>query len=230
MAHHATATSSTRTTPGVENAPATDVEELRGDPMRFGVGARITAAVMSDDYVDVILGALRGIDTTGLVVETGDVSTYVGGSEPDLLRYVTDLTAAIAASGKHAAITVHLSRGCPGEVVCDLPGGAGPRVTEVPQGRDTGRFVAAEWALYPLADDIRSDVTPDHMRDIYAAIELAKENGTFRGSQHFVTRLEGDAGRVLASAFAGWVLAGRTVQHVTSHLTLSVNSPSHTHG
>jgi energy-coupling factor transport system substrate-specific component len=222
MAHHATATtSSTRTT---------DPAELRDDPMRFGVGARITAAVMSDDYVDVILGALRGIDTTGLVVETGDVSTYVGGSEPGLLRYVTDLTAAIAASGKHAAITVHLSRGCPGEVVCDLPGGAGPRVTEVPEGRDTGRFVAAEWALYPLADDARSDVTPDHMRDIYAAIELAKDNGTFRGSQHFVTRLEGDAGRVLASAFAGWVMAGRTVQHVTSHLTLSVNSPSHTHG
>ena len=198
--------------------------------MRFGVGARITVAVMADDYVDVIFGALRTVDSTGLVVETGDVSTYVGGSETDLLRYVTDLTAAIAASGKHAAITVHLSRGCPGEVVCDLPGGAGPRVTEVPQGRDTGRFVAAEWALYPLADDVRSDVTPDHMRDIYAAIELAKENGTFRGSQHFVTRLEGDAGRVLASAFAGWVLAGRTVQHVTSHLTLSVNSPSHGSG
>ncbi|MFI2489923.1 YkoF family thiamine/hydroxymethylpyrimidine-binding protein [Promicromonospora kroppenstedtii] len=212
---------------------ATSTDEtagLRGDPMRFGVGARITAAVMSDDYVDVILGALRETDSTGLVVETGDVSTYVGGSETDLLRYVTDLTAGIAASGKHAAITVHLSRGCPGEVVCELPGGAGPRVTEVPEGRDTGRFVTAEWALYPLADDVRADVTPDHMRDIYAAIELAKENGTFHGSQHFVTRLEGDAGRVLASAFAGWVLAGRTVQHVTSHLTLSVNSPSHAGG
>ena len=65
------------------------------------------------------------------------------------------------------------------------------------------------------------------MRDIYAAIELAKDNGTFRGSAHFVTRLEGDVGLVLASAFAGWVLAGRTVQHVTSHVTLSVNSPNH---
>jgi len=64
------------------------------------------------------------------------------------------------------------------------------------------------------------------MRDIYAAIEYAKGNGTFRKSEHFVTRLEGDVARVLASVIAGWILVGRTVQHVTSHVTLSINSPS----
>lgn len=200
--------------------------ELRADPMRFGVGARITVAVMADRYAEVILDALRHTDRTGLVVETNEVSTYVGGAEEDLLRYVTDLSAAVAASGEHASITVHLSRGCPGEVVCDLPDGAGPRAAEVAPGRTTGHLAVGEWSLYPLADDVRAGVTPDHMRDIYAAIELARGNGTYRGSEHFVTRLEGDLGTVLASAFAGWVLVGRSVQHVTSHLTISVNSPS----
>lgn len=201
--------------------------ELRDDPMRFGVGARVTVAAMTDRYVDVIMDALRQTDAAGLTVQTGDVSTYVGGSEPDLLRYLTDLSAAVAESGHHAAIAIQLSRGCPGEVVCDLPGGAGPRPADVPEGRETGRFAAAEWALYPLADDVRAGVEPDHMRDIYAAIELAKDNGTYRGSEHYVTRLEGDLGTVLATAFAGWIMVGRSVQHVTSHLTVSLNSPSH---
>lgn len=197
-------------------------------PLGFGVGARITASVMSDDYAQVLTAALGSIDPGGLVIDTGDVSTYLGGDETDLLRYLTDLGEALARTEHHAALSIHLSRGCPGEVVCELPGGAGPRRTEAPAPRATGRFAAGEWALYPLADQITADGSaPDHMRDIYAAIDHARELGTFRASEHFVTRLEGDIGDVIATALAGWVLVGRSVQHVTSHLSLSLNSPSH---
>lgn len=199
------------------------------DPLLFGVGARVTVAVMADRYADIITDALRQADPAGLIVRTGDVSTYLGGAEADLLRYVTDLSAAAAASGEHVVVTVHLSRGCPGEVRCEAPGGAGPRAVSPPAGRRTGLPASAEWALYPLADDVRAGVEPDHMRDILAAIEVSRDNRTFRGSEHFVTRLEGDLGDVLATAFAGWTMVGRGVQHVTSHLTVSVNSPSHAH-
>ncbi len=204
-----------------------DAAALTADPLAFGVGARITAAVMSDRYVEIITDALAGVDGAGLVVDSGEVSTYVGGSEADLLRYLTQLSAAIAGTGVHASIVVHLSRGCPGEVVCALPGGAGPRVVELPQGETTGYFAAAEWALYPLADGVRDGVEPDHMRDIYAAVDHARGNGTFVAFEHFVTRLEGDLGAVLETVVSGWARVGRSVQHVTSHLTVSVNSPSH---
>jgi energy-coupling factor transport system substrate-specific component len=196
------------------------------DPLRFGVGARVTVAVMRDDYAATILRVLDEVDTTGLALETGDVSTWVGGGEADLQRYLTDLVAAVAATGAHASVSVLLSRGCPGEVVCELPGGAGPRTAPIPPARATGARTAAEWALYPLADDVRAGVVPDHMRDIEAAIALARDNGTFRGSAHFVTRLEGDIGDVIATVVGGWLLVGRTVQHVTSHVTLSLNSPT----
>lgn len=214
--------------------PATGAspEELRADPLRFGVGARITIAVMADDFADVILGALKTLDTEGLVVETTDVSTYLGGDERVLARVVTNLAEAISASGHHASISLHLSRGCPGEAICELPGGAGPRGVSAPDARATGQYAAAEWAIYPLADtvlvaDDGTRTEPDHMRDIEAAIALARDNGTFRESAHFVTRLEGDLGTVLGTIFAGWTMVGRTVQHVTSHATISLNSPSH---
>lgn len=145
-------------------------DDVTGDPLRFGVGARITVAVMADDYAERIVQALADTDTSRLTVVTGDVSTHVTGAEADLLRYVTDLSEAIAASGAHASITLHLSRGCPGEVVCDLPGGAGPRAIEPVVGRETGRYASAEWSLYPLQDAVTAEGEPDHMRDIYAAI------------------------------------------------------------
>lgn len=198
------------------------------DPKRFGIGARISLAVMCDNYVDVILGALAQADATGLDVQTGDVSTYVAGSEADLLRYLSQLVSAAGRSGAHVSATMQLSRGCPGEVVCDLPGGAGPLHSEIPELQVTGVRASAEWALYPLEDTGRNGIAPDHMRDIYAAIELAKNSGTFVKSEHFVTRLEGDVADVLHTVAAGWIMVGRTLQHVTSHVTLSINSPTGT--
>lgn len=203
------------------------METITQDPLAFGVGARVTVSVMSDRYVDVILAALGSADSSGLVLETGDVSTYAGGDEQSLLRWLTDLSQHIAATGLHASIQVLLSRGCPGEAVCDLPGGAGPRRVDAPRGRNAGSFASAEWALYPLEDAGSADRTPDHMREIYAAIETAKASGTFVASEHFVTKLSGDLGRVLETVAVAWAGVGAHVQHVTSHVTISLNSPSH---
>ncbi len=203
--------------------------EIVSSPLRFGVGARFTLSVMSDNYVQRILGALAEVSPKDLEIETGDVSTWIGGHERDLLAYLTALTHAIAQSGEHASLSIHLSRGCPGEASCSLPGGAGPRSVEVPKGARTGYWVAAEWALYPLGTPMGDGDAnaSQHMAKIYEAIERTKTHGTFRASQHFVTRLEGDAGQILEDVVAGWVLTGQAVQHVTSHVTLSINSPSH---
>ena len=197
-------------------------------PATFGVGARITLAVMSDDYAEIVLGALDAADRGGLSTQTGAVSTFVAGAESDLVRYLVQLVAAAGRSGAHVSATIHFSRGCPGEVVCELPGGAGPLAAEIPDVAATGVSAVAEWALYPLDDGGRPGTEPDHMRDIYAAIDFARELGTFETSEHFVTRLSGDVADVIRTVAAGWILVGRTVQHVTSHVTLSINSPTTT--
>lgn len=91
-------------------APDDERRLIQADPLRFGVGARITLSVMAEDYAGIILGALERADATGLVVETGDVSTYAGGPEDALLRYVTGLAAAVAETGRHASLGLVLSR------------------------------------------------------------------------------------------------------------------------
>jgi hypothetical protein len=210
----------TRTTTTMSTTPATP-NTTNPEPLSFGVGARITVSVMSDRYVEIILGALRQVDPANLVVETGDVSTYIGGAEVDILRYLIDLCLHIASSGAHSSIAVHLFRGCPGAVTCDL---STPRSVDIPRAHTGGRWAAAEWTLYPLTDVPGSD----HMRDIYAAIDYAKQNGTYVKADKSVTRLEGKLGILLETAMAGWIQVGRSVQHVVSHLSISINSPSHT--
>jgi uncharacterized protein YqgV (UPF0045/DUF77 family) len=181
---------------------------------------------MADDYVDVILAALRHADATGLEVQTGKVSTYVSGAEQDVLRYLSQLIAAAGRGGAHVAAAVHLSRGCPGGVSCDIPEGGAALYSEIPQLEPTGIQAAADWAIYPLADGGTDSAAADHMRDIYAAIDYAKSTGVTVTEDHYVTRLDGDVAQVLQTIAAGWVLIGRSVQHVVTHATLSINSPS----
>lgn len=214
--------------PAVDAAPDSPSHPT---PAELGVGARITLSVMSSDYVRVITGALAETSADGLTVETDPVSTRVAGPEQRIAEYLSDLVAAAARSGEHVSATVMLSRGCPGEVTCDLPADqpfpAAPPVALPP----TGVHAVAQWALYPLADQPLAQGPdgvrqPDHMRDIYAAIEQARATGTVVGSDHYVTRLAGDVADILSTVVFAWVAVGRTVRHVTSHVTLSVNSPS----
>jgi uncharacterized protein YqgV (UPF0045/DUF77 family) len=200
-------------------------EPFTATPREFGVGARLSLAVMRDDYADVILGALRGADSTGVEVETGEVSTYISGAEKDILRYVSQVISGAGRTGAHVWAAVHFSRGCPGETTCELPEGGAALFAEIPELEPTAVQAAAEWALYPLADGGTGSSSPDHMRDIYAAIDYAKSAGITVQSEHFVTRLQGDVAQVLQTIAAGWILAGRSVQHVSVHATLSINSP-----
>lgn len=219
---NATALHTTTTSPASTTLVAT--------PREFGVGARLTLSVMSDDYVNVILAAIGAADTTGLTTETGVVSTYVSGGEADILRYLSQVIESASRTGHHVSASLLLSRGCPGEATCELPAAGAALYSEIPDLPPTGVHAVAEWALYPLADQAAASVdgtaAPDHMRDIYAAIDYAKSTGISVHTEHFVTRLEGDLAQVLQAIAAGWILVGRTVQHVATHATVSVNSPS----
>lgn len=217
---------STTTTRPVGRPVTADVAEL-------GVGLRFSLHPATDGFVDVILGALAEVEaaglTAGLVVETDDVSTYVGArqapAEQQLGRYVAAVVAAAAARTPTGHVVAHvlLSRGCPGEATCDLSTAALPEVApvEIPA---TGVRAVAQWSLYPLLDG-GSDAG-SHMAHIEAAVARARERGTAAQPAHYATRLEGDLADVLATAVDAWAGVGSQVPHVVAHLTVSVGSPS----
>ncbi|MQA79119.1 MAG: hypothetical protein GEV10_11700 [Streptosporangiales bacterium] len=186
-------------------------------PHEWGVGCRFSLYPMCDDFTGVILGALREADGTGLEVETDDVSTYVGGDERAILRYVCDVVAAASRRTGHVVAHLLLSRGCPGEVTCELgDDDAPPPASALPALPPTGVRAAAHWSLYPLG-------VTGHMDTIAAAVTSAD---TLTGSVHYASRLDGDLAEVLTTIGAGWVEAGAHVRHVVTHATVSVGSPT----
>ncbi|WP_324652764.1 YkoF family thiamine/hydroxymethylpyrimidine-binding protein [Georgenia sp. H159] len=202
-------------------------------PAQLGIGARFSLHPHCDDFVRVILDALEeaaaGGRTDGLVLQTDEVSTYVGALEAPAEQRLTDYLAGVVAAasrhsgGGHVVAHVLLSRGCPGERTCDLT------VTGLPSPEPvvvepTGVPAVAQWSLYPLLDG--GPDGGDHMVPIEAAIAAAQKRGTADGAAHYATRLTGEVAEVLATAVDAWAAVGAHVPHVVSHLTVSVGSPS----
>ena len=79
--------------------------------------------------------------------------------------------------------------------------------------------VACQWSLYPLG-------VPSYMDVIYREISHTKEAGVFTRGQHFVSRLDGEVGTVLAAVRKSFEGATADAGHVVAHITLSANSPS----
>lgn len=202
-------------------------------PRQLGVGMRFSIHPHCDNYVDVILGALADAEEAGLaehlVIETDEVSTYVGAPEAPaeqlLASYLSAVTVAahLRSDNGHVVTQVLLSRGCPGETSCDLSVTGLPRPALV-ELSPTGIHAAAQWSLYPLLDGGSGGGA--HMAHIEEAIGSAQRRDTTASTAHYATRLTGDVAEVLATATDAWALVGTTVPHVVSHLTLSVGSPS----
>ncbi len=197
-------------------------------------GAQLSLYPMSDDFVGIILGAIKALDPwrASLRVETDDLSTLMVGPPEVLFPAMRDLFVAAAQSGVHVTLHATVSRGCPGEPddpICTPAGGLPPFApladciaaaqARVAGAAPTGQAVAAQFSLYPLG-------LGHHMDEIYGCIDFLKASGTFERSKNFCTKLRGDAGPVfetLSQAFTGF---GAQAGHVALDVTLSANSPS----
>ncbi|HIZ36074.1 MAG TPA: Ykof family thiamine-binding protein [Candidatus Ruania gallistercoris] len=191
-------------------------------PETYGVGARFSLHPMTDGFADLILTALQEADGRGLQISTDDVSTHLRGPEDAVLAYLVDVIGRVARSGVHTAAHVLFSRGCPGEVDCAVADGAAHAPADLARPEPAQVRAAAHWSLYPLADGPDAD----HMKAIYAAIDHARDLGVLTGSEHYATRLDGDLADVLYAVADGWREVGTQVRHVTSHVSLSLNSPT----
>jgi energy-coupling factor transport system substrate-specific component len=192
-------------------------ESLAEAPPFFG--ARISLYPMTDRYVPIILDAVRGLDATGLEVETDDVSTFIGGDRDRVFAQLERIFAAAARTGEHVVMTVLLSHGCPGETYCETTGEVRTPAPAAASARTSGVAVSAQWSLYPLGSEGYMDV-------IYREIDRTKNAGVFAKGAHFVSALHGDLADVLGAIRTSFDAACADTAHVVAHATISANSPT----
>lgn len=197
-------------------------------------GAQVSLYPMSDDFVSIILDAVKQLDPwrDQLRVETDDLSTLIVGTPEILFPAMRDLFVAAARSGVHCTMHATVSRGCPGEPddpIC-TPGDSLPPHAALPariaaaqrvvaDAPQLGQIVAAQFSFYPLG-------LGHHMDEIYGCIDFLKSSGTFERSKNFCTKLRGDAGPVFATLSQAFTSFGAQAGHVALDVTLSANSPS----
>ena len=164
-------------------------------PREFGVGARLTLAVMADDYVDVISGRCGTPTPPGSRCRPGK-------SAPTSRRRTG--RAALSEPGDsggrpqrstHVGRGRALSRGCPGGVSCEIPEGGAALYSEIPELEPTGISTGGRLGDLPARRRRTGSAAADHMRDIYAAIDYAKSTGVTVTEDHYVTRLDGTSPR-----------------------------------
>lgn len=181
------------------------------------VGARIAIYPMQDNFVDVILGAVKAADKTGLAVLTDDLGTTVQGNRDRVFSYVKEVFLRAAEAGGHVVANVLFSVGCPGDVPEDFDFNAEAPKIELP---NEDMRVACAWSLYPLGNEDYFQVIVDEIsRDIAAAdVEVS--------SPHYCTRLDGTAKNVFDLLETSFEAVSKRIRHTIIHATISKGSPS----
>lgn len=186
------------------------------------IGARFSLYPLTDAYVPHIMGVLKTLEDTALERETDDVSTFLSGEENLLFETLTTIFQEFVASGEHVAVSLLLSRGCPGEPGedrCD-PVATASQAEGLPDAYSTDPEIACQFSLYPLGVN-------GYMDAIYAEItEAGRAAGLVVTPQHLCTRLYGPLTAVMTQLRRAFDRAAVVTPHVVIHATLSANSPS----
>jgi len=181
------------------------------------VGARIGIYPMQDNFVDVILGAIKKTDSTGLAVMTDDLGTTIQGNRERVFAYVKELFLRASDAGGHVVANVLFSVGCPGDVPEDFDFDSEPNYVDLPM---EDMPVACAWSLYPLGSDQYFPVIVEEVEKAMALSNVDVE------SYHYCTRLDGTAKSIfnlLETSFEG---VSKRIPHTIIHATFSKGSPS----
>ncbi|MFC3419899.1 YkoF family thiamine/hydroxymethylpyrimidine-binding protein [Salinicoccus hispanicus] len=182
-------------------------------------GCQFNLSVMSDDFVDVILGSLDTVDMSKVWRDTDDVTTCVRGR----LEHVFDVVKAVymhaVKTGKHVEMSGTFSIGCPGDSSGDTYMDATAERMNEANVSDISQKAGCKFALYPMN-------TSNYMDVIYEQIDLSKARGVEVSPSHYSTRLDGEVNDIYKAMEEAFTKVQEVVSHTTMTFTISANSPS----
>ncbi|MCR2821757.1 Ykof family thiamine-binding protein [Lederbergia panacisoli] len=183
------------------------------------VGFRFSLYPMSDQFVDVIKGALGETNTSKVWLKTDDISTCIRGKAVHVFDVAKAVYLHAAKTGLHVVLNGSFSIGCPG----DSDGDSYMSVDDECMNEAALSHIKIEaptqFALYPMNDSRYMDL-------IAEAIEIAKEKETISGGIHYASRLDGDAHEVFSTLEQSFTATQEKVSHVTMTVNIAANSPS----
>lgn len=173
---------------------------------------------MSDDYIDIILGAIKKVKTDNIHSQTDHTSTVYRGTD---IHVIDALKAAFIHSYRektHMSMQATFSRGCPGDKELDFKFCDDKTKINEAEICDVHFPVLVKFSLYPLGKD-------DYMQDIKTIVNDSIDMNIYNGSGHYVTFLRGDVQDIFNYFEKTIIYCADKIKHFVIESTFLVNLP-----
>lgn len=182
-------------------------------------GCRFSIAPMSDNYIDIILGAIKNVDTSKVYAITDKLSTIYRGKQEHVVDAVKSCFINAYKEDVHMVLEATFSKGCPGDTEGESFLAEDDILLNEPSIKDKHFNVTSKISLYPMG-------TEDYMKHIATVVNHAIDLGIYDHSGHYVTVLEADVQDIFS--YINYVLdyCKQNLKHYIFEVTLSVNSPT----
>lgn len=181
-------------------------------------GCNFNLSVMSDDFAEIILGALNQVDQSKVWSGTDDVSTVVRGRYEHVFDVVKAIYLHAASTGKHVAMSGTFGIGC------NKDDDAEPYLNEYDvrlneaKSMEIKNEAGCKFAIYAVGVEKYGEI-------ISSEVKLAEEQVTVT-PDHFTTRLDGDVHNIFLAMERAFVRVQDKAPHTKITFTISSNSPS----
>jgi hypothetical protein len=174
---------------------------------------------MSDNYISIILGALKHVDTSKIWSQTDNLSTVYRGKRVHVEDALKSLFINAFTENVHMSLEATFSKGCPGDIEGESYLGDDDDVLmNEPSIKNIHFPVDCKIALYPLGDGNYMDV-------IAHVVNTAIDRGIFKGSAHYCTFLQCDVQSLFSYIDFVNEYCGNNLSHYVFEVTMAVNLP-----
>ena len=182
-------------------------------------GCRFSLSPMTDNFVDIILGAVKKTHTEKVWQETGKLSTVYRGKQIHVEDAVKACFINAWREGVHMTMEATYSKGCPGDTAGDSFMAEDDELLNEPEIRDVHFPVACKISLYPMG-------ISNYMEYIAEVVNHAIDLGIYEKSAHYCTVLSCDVQELFDYIHYVNTYCGERLSHYIFEVTFSVNSPT----
>jgi len=179
-------------------------------------GTRFTISVMSDNFVPMIRGAIKNVDTKKVWSKTDALSTVYRGKRIHVMDCLKACFVQANDGYTHITMEATVSKGSPADVddECLI------EEDDILLNNNSKKFnVMGKISFYPLGIE-------NYMDHIAHIARMAMDKSLFIACSHYVTMLKGDINDMFDYFNAVLAYAEQNISHHVMQITLSVNSPT----
>lgn len=181
-------------------------------------GCRFSLSPMCDNYISIILGALKCVDTTHIWSKTDHLSTVYRGRRVHVQDALKALFIHSYTTNTHMSLEATFSKGCPGDIEGESYLKEGIELANEPTIKDSHFPVDCKIALYPLGEG-------NYMDTIAHVVNTAIDRGIFNSSAHYCTFLKCDVQSLFSYIDFVNEYCGSHLSHYVFEITMAVNLP-----